>query len=75
MAWSRRAGHLPESQAPRPVESLPAELQLKFKPIAASLLKPDGAQKVVEHLAILDGERPGDRERLSHVHASFDYMI
>eukprot|EP00959_Pyramimonas_sp_CCMP1952_P101954 2132102-Pyramimonas_sp.AAC.1 len=30
-AWSRRAGHALSSQAPRVIETLPVELQLKFK--------------------------------------------
>eukprot|EP00959_Pyramimonas_sp_CCMP1952_P328745 6882879-Pyramimonas_sp.AAC.1 len=74
-AWSRRTGHALSSQAPRVIETLPVELQLKFKTVRATLENDHGIDNLIAHLCVLNGERPGDRDRVAHSQALFDYMI
>eukprot|EP00959_Pyramimonas_sp_CCMP1952_P045887 958975-Pyramimonas_sp.AAC.1 len=43
--------------------------------IRSSLDAADGIAKLLSHLSILNGERPGDRERGAQNLALFDHMV
>ena len=51
------------------------ELQVKFLPMWKCLETEDGVEKLLAHLGVLDGERPGGRDRLSQNRALFDYTV
>eukprot|EP00959_Pyramimonas_sp_CCMP1952_P348280 7295518-Pyramimonas_sp.AAC.1 len=50
-------------------------MQVKFRTIRTELEGPDGVEKLIQHLSLLNGERPGDAERTAHEAALFDYQI
>ena len=64
-SWVNRTGYRPELRAGKVIESLPVEVQQKFKAIRRTLDYRYGVDKLLEHLAVLNGERPGERLRLA----------
>eukprot|EP00959_Pyramimonas_sp_CCMP1952_P173343 3622357-Pyramimonas_sp.AAC.1 len=66
MAWTRRTGFGPVTRAGRILEGLPVDMQGRFKLIRHESETEDGVEKLLAHLSVLNGERPGDRERAAH---------
>ncbi|CAK0800210.1 unnamed protein product, partial [Prorocentrum cordatum] len=64
-----------ETRAGRVIETFPIELQARFKSIRHLTDESDGLSQVIDHLKLLNGERPGDKEREAHNQALFDYAI
>eukprot|EP00959_Pyramimonas_sp_CCMP1952_P469357 9494809-Pyramimonas_sp.AAC.1 len=60
-SWDQRTAFKTEARAERIIESFRIELQAKFKSIRHQVDESDGIQKVIDHLKLLSGERPGDK--------------
>eukprot|EP00959_Pyramimonas_sp_CCMP1952_P202908 4243678-Pyramimonas_sp.AAC.1 len=74
-AWANRTAYKPQQRANRVLETFPIELQARFKPVLADLDKDEGLNSLLEHLGVLNGERPGDVQRDATNKALFDYFI
>eukprot|EP00959_Pyramimonas_sp_CCMP1952_P041246 862732-Pyramimonas_sp.AAC.1 len=74
-AWTRRTALGTSLQADRVLETFPLELQAKFKTVRLSLAMGSGLDRLAEHLTLLSGERPGDKDRQMQNEALFDYVI
>ena len=74
--WVVRTGFKPQEQAGKVIDSLPMEFIKKINKLPeAELACAGGVNRVLSHLAVLNGERPGDDQRKANREAMYQIGI
>eukprot|EP00959_Pyramimonas_sp_CCMP1952_P107443 2246325-Pyramimonas_sp.AAC.1 len=74
-SWAARTGYPEQQRAGKVLENLPIDVQQRFVSIRPTLDHEKGPTTLIERLSVLNGERPGDKEREAHCAALFHYGI
>ncbi len=74
--WKDRTGFKPEEQAGKIIDTLPMDIATKINKLPeAELSCASGVSRVLGHLAVLNGERPGDDQKKANREAMYKVGI
>ena len=74
--WVVRTGFKPHEQAGKVIDSLPMDLAKKINKLPeADLAGAGGVNRILSHLAVLNGERPGDDQKKANREAIYQIGI